>query len=389
MKLAVFGLSVVVFAAGTAVACDASEVQPPIRIGGDHEFVHPGILHDRAELDFIRQRVQRGDEPWALAWKQLRDHPVAHLDWEPRPREEVVRGAYNNPNLGANELMEDGQAAFAHALQWYMTRDEAHAEKSIEILNAWATQLKAVGGHDARLLVGMAGVNHMGAAELMRHTHEGWAKEEQERFERMLYDVFYETIKDFYPTANGNWDAAMIQTMMAMGVFLDDHRMFNRGVDYFMRGRGNGAITHYVNRKGITQESGRSQGYAQMGLAYLGIAAEIGWTQGLDLYGAFDDRLLKGYEITAKYNLGYEVDYTPFTSIEQRYHYDEISESGRGNLRPMYETAYNHYVNRRGREVKYLDRAVEKTRPEGYSRSHTSWRTLLFAGLPAFEKGRQ
>jgi hypothetical protein len=36
-----------------------------------------------------------------------------------------------------------------------------------------------------------------------------------------------------------------------------------------------------------------------MGLAYLAIAAEIGWTQGLDLYGAFGDRLLKGYEITA------------------------------------------------------------------------------------------
>ncbi len=367
------------FIAGVAIVGDAADVQPPIRMGSDQKFVHPGILHQRGELDLIRKRVQQGDQPWASAWQELRDHRVAQLGWEPRPRDEVVRGAFNNPNLGANELMDDGQAAFAHALQWYIAQDEAHAEKSIEILDAWAAELKTVGGHDARLLVGMAGINHVGAAELMRHTYEGWAEQQQQRFERMLYEVFYETIQDFHPTANGNWDAAMIQTMMAMGVFLDDRRMFNQGVDYFMRGRGNGALTHYINRQGITQESGRSQGYAQMGLAYLGIAAEIGWTQGLDLYGAFDDRLLKGYEITAKYNLGYEVDYTPFTSIEQRYHYEKISESGRGNLRPMYETVYNHYVHRRGRQVKYIDRAVERTRPEGFSQSHTSWRTLLWA----------
>ena len=380
-------LGMVYFAAGAAVACDACGVQPPIRVRDDHAFVHPGILHHRAELDFIRERVAAGDPPWAAAWDELREHRVSQQDWQPRPRAEVVRGAFNNPNLGANQLLDDGQAAYSQALQWVVTQDPAHAEKCREILDAWSAELKSVGGHDARLLVGMAGINYVGAAELLRHTCDDWHPQQQQQFERMLVDVFYETIKDFYPTANGNWDAAMIQTMMAMGVFLDDPRMFNRGVDYFMRGRGNGAITHYINCRGITQESGRSQGYAQMGLAYLGIAAEIGWKQGLDLYGAFDDRLLKGYEITAKYNLGYDVEYTPFTSVEQRYYYRDISDSGRGNLRPMYETVYNHYVNRRGQQVAYIDRAVERTRPEGYSRGHTSWRTLLFANLPAPAEG--
>lgn len=389
MNYLALGVSLVFFAAGTGMACDASMVQSRIRIASDHEFIHPGILHNRAELDFIRERVQKGDEPWASAWLELRNHPTAQLEWEPDPIQEVVRGAYNNPNIGATRLMDDGQAAFAHALQWYVTRDAEHAATSIEILNAWAVTLELVGGHDARLLVGMAGINYLGAAELMRHTYDEWLNEDQARFERMLHEVFYPTIKDFYPTANGNWDAAMIQTVMAMGVFLDDHRMFNRAVDYYMRGRGNGAVTHYINQHGITQESGRSQSYAQMGLAFLGIAAEIAWTQGVDLYGAFEDRLLKGYEVTAKYNLGYDVDYTPYTSVEQRYHYEEISDAGRGNLRPMYETVYNHYVNRLGREVNYIDRAVEKTRPEGYSQGHTSWRTLLFANLAQSEKGAQ
>ena len=82
----------------------------------------------------------------------------------------MVRGAYNNPNRGANEFMEDGSAAYSHALQWALTGDKAHAEKVVEILDAYATMLESVDGHDARLLVGMAGIKYVTAAELIRHT---------------------------------------------------------------------------------------------------------------------------------------------------------------------------------------------------------------------------
>jgi hypothetical protein len=36
----------------------------------------------------------------------------------------------------------------------------------------------------------------------------------------------------------------MIQTMMAMGVFLDDRTMFGRAVDYYLHGDGNGALSN-------------------------------------------------------------------------------------------------------------------------------------------------
>ena len=36
---------------------------------------------------------------------------------------------------------------------------------------------------------------------------------------------------------------------------------------------------------------------------------EMAWGQGDDLYGAQDNRLMKGLEYTARYNLGYDVPF--------------------------------------------------------------------------------
>ena len=176
----------------------------------------------REELEFIKQKIASGKEPWKTAWEKLRISASASLDHKPRPRAEVVRGPYNNPNIGSSEFSNDSAAAYTHALQWCLTGNEAHARKAIEILNAWSATLKTVSGHDTKLLIGMTGVKFCNAAELLRHTYAGWKKQDQKRFERLLREILYPPIKDFFPAANGNWDASMIQTMLAMGVFLDE-----------------------------------------------------------------------------------------------------------------------------------------------------------------------
>jgi hypothetical protein len=241
---------------------------------------------------------------------------VSSLEYKPNPVSEVVRGPWNNPNVGSSEFSRDSIAAYAHALQWSLTGKQEHAKKAIEILNAWSSTLKTIGGHDAKLLVGMGGIGFCNAAELIRHSNAGWKAEDQDKFEQMLRKVFYPLIEDFYPSANGNWDASMIQTMMAMGVFLEDRDMFDRAVNYYRRGEGNGSIGNYFNEFGECQESGRDQAHTQMGLGFLGTACEIAWKQGVDLYGAIDNRLALGFEYTAKYNLGYDVPYEPFKSFE-------------------------------------------------------------------------
>jgi len=57
-----------------------------------------------------------------------------------------------------------------------------------------------------------------------------------------------------------------------------------------------------------------------------------------------DDRLLKGFEYTAKYNLGEDVPFTETVDRTGKYHHTRISDKGRGRLRAVYEQVYNHYV---------------------------------------------
>ena len=348
-------------------------------------FVHPGLLHSAEDLAAIKGGIVEKAEPWMGGWNLLQASVVASLNEEPEPIEEVIRGAYNKPDIGSSQMSEEASNAYSHALVWALTGKQEHADQAIKILNAWSGVLRSVTGHDARLLVGIDGVKFCNAAELLKHSKSGWREEDQARFEKMLREVFYPTIQDFHPTANGNWDASMIQTMLAIGIYLDDRKIFDQAVNYFREGEGNGAIKKYLNDFGECQESGRDQLHVQMGLGYLSCACEMAWKQGVDLYGEAENRLALGFEYTAKYNLGEEVPFAAYRSVEGRYHYRKISSRGRGRLRPIYERVANHYHVRKGLELPHTRAAAEKIRPEGEHRQHMPWGTLMHYGLPAKE----
>jgi hypothetical protein len=345
-------------------------------------FVHPGISHNLSELEFIKTKLKIREQPWQQAWHQLRTSSFAELSWKPQPVAHVERGAYNRPDIGGTFFLRDGTAAYTHALIWWFTHEEAHALKAADILNAWSKTLETIGNHDARLLVGMGGIHYCNAAELLKHTWNKWSNEDQDAFRTMLRQVLYPVIEEFYPTANGNWDASMIQTMMAMAIHLDDSSMFQRAVDYFLEGEGNGAVNHYFKPSGQCQESGRDQAHTQMGLEYLVNASEIAWKQSVDLYKAYDNRLAKGFEYTARYNLGQDVPFEYYESYRGRYKHHQISDKSRGRLRAMYEKAYNHYHNRVGINMPWCRKAIEKTRPECGSVSSVPWSTLMYADQP-------
>lgn len=352
-------------------------------------FVHPGVAHSAESIAFVRAKLDAKQQPWTDAWEKLQASRYASLSWEPKPRAHVERGAYNNPNIGSSDFSNDATAAYIHALCWALTDDKAHAGKAAEIVDAWSGTLESISNHDARLLVGMSGYKFTIAAELLKHTWDGWPADRQRRFARMARGIWYPLIQDFYPSANGNWDASMLQTMMALGVFLDDQAMFDRAKNYFLHGEGNGAIGNYFKPSGQCQESGRDQGHTQMGLDYLSATCETAWIQSIDLYGALDNRLLKGFEYTARYNLGHDVPYEPYRSYQGRYHYPRISADSRGRFRPMYERVYNHYHNRKGLDAPYTWQAVQRLREGGGDRGRRRDRpdaaldTLMYADQPA------
>ena len=343
-------------------------------------FSHPGLLHGRADLERIRDRVAKGEEPWKGGFEKLRDHPQSQKDWRRRgPFESVVRGPRESRRIA--ELEQDGNAAYQNALLWCITGEEAHARKAAEILDAWSGTLREISGKDRELGASLCGFKLVNAAELLRHQWTRWDPASVLRFERMAREVLYPAIRDFATFANGNWDTGCIKTVMAIGVFCDDRAIFDRAVAYFRGGQGNGRLTHYVvNEAGQCQESGRDQQHAQLGLSHLAEAAEIAWKQGLDLYGESDNRLLRGFEYTARYNLGEDVPFEPSTDTTGKYRASAVSAEGRGRLRPVYEMVWNHYERRAGLAAPWTRRAAEKIRPEGaaFGADHPGFGTLLW-----------
>ena len=100
--------------------------------------------------------------------------------------------------------------------------------------------------------------------------------------------------------------------------------------------------------------------------------------------------MLKGFEYTAKYNLGFDVPYLTYESFEGRYHYKQISSDDRGRLRAMYERVYNHYHNRKGLDAPFTKQAALKLRsdqpvrqdPRGRRRTPSHLDTLMYADQP-------
>src|SRR5213079_1662309 len=106
---------------------------------------HPGILVNRAQLEFVKAKVAAGAQPWKAAFEDMKASPLGAIDYTPKPRETVECGPYSKPDIGCKDEQRDSAAAYTQALLWYITGDKAHAEKAIDIMNAWSSTL--TGGH--------------------------------------------------------------------------------------------------------------------------------------------------------------------------------------------------------------------------------------------------
>src|SRR3954467_6846360 len=100
-------------------------------------FYHPGGLAQRGQLEFVKAKVAAGKEPWKSAFAAAKDSEFGSLSYGPHPRPTVECGPYSRPDLGCKDEQRDSDAAYTQALLWAIGGDKAHADKAIEIMNAW------------------------------------------------------------------------------------------------------------------------------------------------------------------------------------------------------------------------------------------------------------
>lgn len=98
-------------------------------------------------------------------------------------------------------------------------------------------------------------------------------------------------------------------------------------------------------------------------VALLGVIAQTAYNQGVNLFAYQNSRILAGAEYAAKYNLDNDVQYTTYVNSDVTQ--TVISNNSRGNVRPIWDLLYNHYVKIEGLEATYTTQYADLVRNDG------------------------
>src|SRR3984957_14926227 len=150
-------------------------------------FYHPGVLVNRAQLDFVKQKIAAGAEPWKAGFEAGKASDSGSLNYIPPPWKTCECGPFSRPDIGCKDEQHDSEAAYTQALLWYISGNKAYAENAINIMNAWSITL--TGGHkfaNGPVQAAWCGEQWPRAAEIIRYTYPGWVPADVAKFQDML-----------------------------------------------------------------------------------------------------------------------------------------------------------------------------------------------------------
>ena len=365
--------------------------------GATGGFVHPGILVNQGMLDFVKSKIAAGSEPWKGALAHASSDALGSLSYTPHPHGVVECGPISMPDIGCTDEKNDVAAAFTHALLWYHTGDKKHADKAIQIMNAWSAVLTKHTNDNEQLQAAWCAEVFPRAAEIIRYSNAGWLAADVAKFSSMLKTAYLPEVLNG-STRTGNWDTSAIDAALNIAVFTDDKPEFTKAITLwhartpaYIYLTSDGALPvqppretarsdsslkgYWFNPKqfvdGLTQESCRDLpnsgtagfGHAQYGVAAIINAAETARIQGVDLFASEQKRLIAMLELHAKYLNGASVSGLCNTAIAP------VAAD------PMWEIGYNAYAHVLGQSLPETLKLVQSIRPTDATH-HMVWETL-------------
>ncbi|WP_141841513.1 carbohydrate-binding protein [Humibacillus xanthopallidus] len=350
----------------------------------------------------MRDMVQKGVEPWRSAYEQVREDPRASSDYRLQGPLAVVEG-FNRPieyTIGT-----DGFAAHANALEWYVTGNPAYRDKALDIIRQWSAKLTNL----TEFIHAAPGVARMAsAAEILRYTEgSGWTDADTAAFSHLLRIVASPPPvgvdrDDMFQNQAGYGHIALF----AAAVFLDDKALFAKYLNRATVGTNpvpgqDFSLDRQIRDNGQLNEMGRDQPHAHGDLTTLAEIAQTTWIQsregnlgdlGTDLFAYRNNRLLSGAEFFAKYNLGYDVPWTPH-QLNPTTLYKQVSPTTRGEFTgklsefnvnsPLKALIYNHYHYELGVADKDMPNLSAMAKQIG-----SDWNDLLWTPAAAASSGK-
>jgi hypothetical protein len=404
-------------------------------------YHHPGVVNSDVSLNFVKQKIAQGVDPWKTAYTTAVNDTYGSLSYTDHPPTDssgnVDCGSYSNPDIHCHDQRNDALAAYTDALLWWFSGNQAYANKAIAILNDWANSLVSITDANAVVQASWVGSLYARAAEILRYSNSGWTSAAITKFSSMLSGIIVPLIQNGAPGKNGNWELTCADSMIQIGVFLENTTYYNTGISLWNArvptyiyltsdgthpnmpstngtcgtaycGSGSGycstntatcdkygywgqAGRTMVN--GVFQETCRDFEHSQLGLAALIHGAETAKVQGNStLYTNNATRITAGMEFLAKY---INQDSPPTTDMTYTTTdtwlcnsgtFSLLSSTGVGpNPLPAWEMAYNEYANREGLSLPQTQALLTTSgvRPMGYDPTRVeAWETLTHVGAP-------
>lgn len=381
------------------------------------QFLHPGCLHSEKDFQRIERQINDGSRPritqawYAFAANWMLDKESGWID--AIPGNALIRGE-GAQNFAHSE--RDFGMCYIKAIYWKLRHNspdaneralaEKRASEAVDLLNRYARKITAITGNsNSALITGFQGWQVANAAEILRE-YKGWKKADFEAFRQWVYDLWFDAGYSFAHSQWGqcdshymsNWDAAIISTLQAIGIFLDDPYIYNYAMMHLKQGNTNASMaegvcgtapqgnswkgfvpyfwdvdsinkargTHYVAPLGYlnqNQESTRDQGHAQVAVGIQLQTMEQAWNQGDNVYD-FNNRIMAGaVEYTAGFCGADPADSAFMKNYPVAPWWTDcgLSETYQGGLGygsrmnriPAYQVALNHFANRMGLNMTY------------------------------------
>ena len=254
------------------------------------ELVHPGLLHSKQDLDFVKSKIAQKAQPWTKALTELKK--LSPENRKPHFQARLT-GQSNFPPM--DNMTRDGAAAYACALIWYYTGEKKYADNAIRLLNAWS----GFQSSDNWLFLSWAVPQFLNAAEIMRYTPgSGWSQTDIGKFTAMVRNRFLPAMQN--KTWVNNAMHSTIEGQIACAIYLDDKAELTRAVRrwrewtptyFYLKSDGSKPLTlgrmswasgpYY---EGQNYETCRDLNHARLGTRSIFFSAEMAWNQGVDLW---------------------------------------------------------------------------------------------------------
>ena len=248
-------------------------------------------MHPDAQVDFVKERITNQDEPYYSAYLQLISYADSALVRDDHALEDFdVPGFYREPELhraNSKALQSDSFDAYAAALAYRLSGDDAYAKKALSFLMAWANTNKKYSNYDGSLVMAYSGPGLIIAADLLLDYKE-WTALDKEKFFFWAENVYKKACNEIRERKN-NWaDWGRFGSILTASL-LDDRAEIRENIRLIK-----GDLFHKIAEDGHMPEEVRREAngiwYTYFSLAPITAACWVAYQEeGIDLFHIEED----------------------------------------------------------------------------------------------------